>query len=252
MKTKELQGKVAIVTGATRNQGRAYSTMLAGHGADVLVHYRGEASRAEAEETAQAVVAQGARALLFQGDLAQVAVVEAMFSRAREAFGGVDILINNAGVVIKKPFAELTEDDYERSFGINCKAAFFTMREAARHLRDGGRVVNIGTTVLAATTGLYAAYAGAKAPLEHFSRALAKEVGARGITVNTVAPGPLNTSFFYPAETPQSIEFLKHMSPQNRLGEVGEIVPLVEFLVLPQGGWMTAQTLFINGGFIAR
>ncbi|MPY87509.1 MAG: SDR family oxidoreductase [Luteitalea sp.] len=250
---KELEGKVAVVTGATRNQGRAYAGMLAANGcAGVVVHHRGQNSRAEAEETAKAVRAQGAEPLVVDGDLTNVSDVRRMFAESDKRFGRLDILINNAGVVIKKPFTDITEEDYDRAFGINAKAAFFCMQEAARRISDGGRIINIGTTLLGATTGYYSIYAGSKAPLEDFSRALAKEIGHRGVTVNTVAPGPLNTSFFYPAETPDSIEFLKHMSPQNRLGEVAEIVPLIEFLVSPRGGWVTAQTLFINGGFIAR
>ena len=248
----QLSGKVAIITGAARNQGRAYSQMLASEGANVMIHYHSASAGEEAEETARLVREQGAEAELFEGDLAQVAVVEDLFQRTIERFGGVDILINNAGVVIKKPMAEMTEEDYDRAFGINAKAAFFTMREAAKHLRDNGRVINMGTTLLGATTGFYGVYAGSKAPLEHFSRALAKEIGDRGITVNVVAPGPLDTSFFYPAETDESVEFLKHMSVSGELGKVEDIVPLVRFLALPEGQWVTAQTMFINGGFVAR
>lgn len=249
----ELKGKVAIVTGATRNQGRAYAEMLAANGcAGIVVHHRGEKSRAEAEETAKAVRTRGAEPLVVEGDLTKVSDIRCMFDECDKRFGRLDILINNAGMVIKKPFTEITEEEYDHAFGINAKAAFFCMQEAARRIADGGRIVNIGTTLLGATTGYYAVYAGSKAPLEHFSRALAKEIGNRGVTVNTVAPGPLNTSFFYPAETAESVEFLKHMSPQNRLGEIEEIVPLIELLVSPKGGWITAQTLFINGGFIAR
>ncbi|HEU0139992.1 MAG TPA: SDR family oxidoreductase [Bryobacteraceae bacterium] len=249
----ELKGKVAIVTGATRNQGRAYAEMLAANGcANVVVHHRGENSRSEAEETANAVRAKGAEPLVFQADLTKVSEVRRMFDESDKRFGRLDILINNAGVVIKKPFTEITEEEYDRAFGINAKAAFFCMQEAARRISDGGRIINIGTSLLGATTGSYSVYAGSKAPLEDFTRALAKEIGQRGVTVNTVCPGPLNTSFFYPAETPDSIEFFKHMSVQNRLGEIGDVVPLIEFLVSPKGGWVTAQTIFVNGGFLAR
>lgn len=250
---QELSAKVAIVTGATRNQGRAYAEMLARNGAKgIVIHHHGKSSAGEAEETAAAVKALGAESLVIGADLSQVNEVDRLFNDAMKQFGRLDILINNAGKVVKKPFVNLTEEDFDTSFAINTKAAFFCMQRAAQHIEDHGRIINIGTTLLAATTGFYAVYAGSKAPLEHFTRALAKEIGSRGVTVNTVAPGPLDTSFFYPAETPESVEFLKHMSVQNRLGNVDEIVPLIEFLVSSRAGWITAQTLFINGGFIAR
>ena len=249
----ELAGKVAVVTGAARNQGRAYAEMLArGGAAGVVIHHHGGGSEAEAEDTAEAVRALGTEPLVVAADLGDTSGIRRMFDDTQSRFGRLDILINNAGKVIKKPFVELTEDDYDSSFAINTKAAFFCMQEAAKRIEDNGRIVNISTTLVAATTGYYSVYAGSKASLEHFARALAKEIGSRGITVNTVAPGPLNTSFFYPAETDQSVDFLKHMSVQNRLGEIEEIVPLVEFLVSPKAGWVTAQTLFVNGGFIAR
>jgi NAD(P)-dependent dehydrogenase (short-subunit alcohol dehydrogenase family) len=143
-------------------------------------------------------------------------------------------------------------EDYDRIFAVNAKAAFFCMQEAAKHMADEGRILNLGTTLLGATTGYYSIYAGSKAPLEDFTRALAKEIGHRGITVNTIAPGPINTSFFHPAETPESTEWLKSQSMNGQLGEVSDIVPLVRFLVSPEARWVTAQTIFINGGFVAR
>lgn len=250
---KMLDGKIAVVLGATRNQGRSYAAMLARNGCrGVAVHYHGEASRGEAEETAAEIAHFGAETLLLSADLTQVADVVRSFDAVEQRFGTLDIVVNTVGKVVKKPFVEITEADFDQSFAINTKAAFFCMQEAAKRIADNGRIITIGTTLQAATTGLYAVYAGSKAPLEHFTRALAKEIGARGVTVNTVAPGPLNTSFFYPVETADSKAFLSGMSPQNRLGEIDEITPLIEFLVGPGGGWVTAQTLFINGGFIAR
>ncbi len=250
---KNNDGQVAVVMGATRNQGRAYAVMLARNGCrGVAVHYHGEASRGEAEETAAEIKHHGSEPLLFSADLTQVADVARLFDAVDKTFGQLDIVVNTVGKVVKKPFVEITEADFDQSFAINSKAAFFCMQEAAKRIADNGRIINIGTTLQAATTGLYAIYAGSKAPLEHFTRALAKEIGHRGITVNTVAPGPLNTSFFYPVESAESKAFLSGMSPQNRLGEIDEITPLIEFLVSPGGSWVTAQTLFINGGFIAR
>ncbi|GJE60794.1 SDR family oxidoreductase [Methylobacterium sp. WL103] len=249
----DLSGKIGLVTGATRNQGRAYAVMLAQNGCrGVAVHYHGERSRGEAEETAAEIEHLGSTPLLVSANLARVSEVTELFDAIDRQFGQLDIVVNTVGKVVKKPFVEITEDDFDQSFAVNTKAAFFCMQEAAKRISDHGRIINIGTTLQAATTGLYSIYAGSKAPLEHFTRALAKEIGARGVTVNTVAPGPLNTSFFYPAETEHSTEFLKGMSVQNRLGEIDEITPLIAFLAGPSSGWVTAQTLFINGGFIAR
>ncbi len=250
---RHLDGKIAVVMGAARNQGRADAAMLARNGCrGVAIHYHGERSRGEAEETAAEVARFGAEPLLVSGDMTQVAEVTRLFDEVDRTFGRLDILVNTVGKVVKKPFVEITEEDFDQSFAINAKQAFFCMQEAAKRIQDDGRIINISTTLVAATTGLYAVYAGSKAPLDHFTRALAKEIGARGVTVNTVAPGPLNTSFFYPVETEDSKAFLSSMSPQNRLGEVDEITPLIEFLVGPGGSWVTAQTLFVNGGFIAR
>jgi NAD(P)-dependent dehydrogenase (short-subunit alcohol dehydrogenase family) len=155
-------------------------------------------------------------------------------------------------MVIKKPFVDITEEEYDSMFAINAKAAFFCMQEAAKRMADNGRIINMETSLVGATTPFYSAYAGSKAPLEDFTRALAKEVGHRGITVNNIAPGPLNTSFFYPAETSDSTEYFKAQSVKGRLGEINDIVPLARFLVLPEAGWVTAQTIFINGGFLTR
>jgi NAD(P)-dependent dehydrogenase (short-subunit alcohol dehydrogenase family) len=251
--TKNIDGQIAVVMGATRNQGRAYAVMLARNGCrGVAVHYHDEVSRGEAEETAAEIAHLGATPLLVSADLTHVSEVVKLFDAVEQKFGHLNIVVNTVGKVVKRPFVEITEADFDQSFAINSKAAFFCMQEAAKRIEDNGRIITIGTTLQAATTGLYAVYAGSKAPLEHFTRALAKEIGDRGITVNTVAPGPLNTSFFYPVETAESKAFLSHMAPQNRLGEIDEITPLIEFLVGPGGSWVTAQTLFINGGFIAR
>jgi NAD(P)-dependent dehydrogenase (short-subunit alcohol dehydrogenase family) len=249
---KPLEGKAAIVTGGARNMGRAFCDALARLGADVAIHHHDERSAAQAQETASMVRSHGRRAIVVDGELSRPEVVRKVFDAVQEAFIHLDVVINTAGVVIKKPLVEVSEAEFDRSFGTNAKAAFFVMQEAARRMRDGGRIINMGTTILGATIPNYSVYAGAKAPLEAFSRALAKEVGARGITVNVVAPGPIDTAFYHGAETPESEARAAGSSVAGRLGRVDDVVPLIEFLASPQARWVTAQTLFINGGYLAR
>jgi len=249
---KELTGNVVIITGAARNMGRAFALHLAEKGANIVVHYHNSKSRADAEETARMIENLGAKAGLFEGDLANVPVVKELFAYTMKLFGQVNIVINNAGLVIKKPFTEITEEDFDRSFGTNAKAAFFVMQEAARVMADNGRIINMGTTILGATIPYYSVYAGAKAPLEDFTRSLAKEIGHRGITVNVVAPGPIDTAFYHGAETPQSEARAAQASVAQRLGKIEDIVPIIGFLASADAQWVTAQTIFVNGGYLAR
>lgn len=249
---RQLSGQVAVITGAARNLGRGFAEALARRGAAVVVHHHGAGSRDDADETARRVRDAGARAVIVEGDLAEVAVVRRMFDTAMEVFGRVDIVINNAGVIVKKPMVEVTEEEFDRCFAANARAAFFTMQEAARRVSDRGRIINMGTTLLAATTPFYGAYAGSKAPLEQFTRALAKEIGARGVTVNTIAPGPIDTPFYHGQESPESTAHVVQLSVAGRLGRIEDVVPVIEFLASPESQWITGQTLFVNGGFLAR
>jgi NAD(P)-dependent dehydrogenase (short-subunit alcohol dehydrogenase family) len=248
---RELAGKVAIVTGARNNLGRGFAVGLARKGADVVIHFHREATRNQAEETARLVRGQGARAILVSGDLSQVSNIRRLFDEAMKAFGRVDIVVHSAGQLVKKPMAEITEQEYDRVAGINSKGTFFIMQEAIRRISDNGRIINIGTSLLASTIGNYSAYAGTKAAMEDFTRALAREIDwKRNITVNTIAPGPVNTPFFREPESPEAIAAITRLA--GRLGEINDIVPLVEFLASPQSRWVNAQTIFINGGYVTR
>jgi NAD(P)-dependent dehydrogenase (short-subunit alcohol dehydrogenase family) len=191
--TKSLNGKVAIVTGASRNLGRAFSEMLATEGASVVVHYNDPNKKSEADDTAAKIQENGSKAIVEQADLTKTSEIKKLFDQTMKEFGRLDILINTAGAVLKKPFVDITEEEYDRMFAINAKAAFFCMQEAAKRMADNGRIINMETSLVGATTPYYSAYAGSKAPLEDFTRALAKEIGNRGITVNNIAAGPLNT-----------------------------------------------------------
>ena len=249
---RELAGKVAIVTGARANLGRGFAEALAKHGADIVVHYHRESTRDQAEETASLVEAQGARAALVQGDLGQVETVMRTFDTAIENFGRLDILVNNAGAIVKKPMAEVTDEELDRMININTKGTFLCMREAARRISDNGRIINIGTSLLAGMAPNYSAYAGTKSTMEEVTRMGARELGARGITVNTISPGPIDTPFFHSQETPETTQFASNLSVAGRLGKISDIVPVVEFLALPSSQWITGQTIWINGGYLTR
>jgi NAD(P)-dependent dehydrogenase (short-subunit alcohol dehydrogenase family) len=249
---KPLKGKVAIVTGARNNLGRAFAVALGGLGADVVVHHHRASSAAEAEETARLVQQAGGRAALAVGDLGEVAAVRRMYDVAEQRIGGVDVVVNNAGAIIKKPVAQFTEEEFERLYRINTKALFFSMQESARRMRNGGRIINVGTSLTAGAAPGYAGYGGTKAPVEEFTRMMAREVGSRGITINTVAPGPIDTPFFHSQETPESTAFAARLAVSGRLGRVDDVAPLVAFLAKPESQWINGQTLFINGGYLTR
>lgn len=232
--------------------GRAFAVSLASRGASVVIHYRSASSEEDALEARKEVEQAGGRSLIVAGDLASSSVVNEIFARVKSEFGRIDYVINCAGVVIKKPFVEYTDEDFERSFDANAKAAFFVMREAAKGIENDGRIISLGTSLLGAFTGYYGVYVGSKAPLEDFTRALAKEIGSRGVTVNIVAPGPVDTAFFHGQESPEAVAYLSAASVANRLGKVEDIVPMIDFLCSPGSAWVTGQTLFVNGGFVTR
>ena len=159
--------------------------------------------------------------------------------------------MNTTGKVLRKPITETTEDEYDAMFDINAKAAYFFIKEAGRHLADNGKIVTIVTALLAAFTDGYSTYAGGKSPVEHFTRAAAKEYADRGISVTAIAPGPMDTPFFYGQETPERVEFHKSQGMGNRLTQIEDIAPIVRFLAT-EGGWITGQTIFANGGYTTR
>lgn len=246
-----LTGKTAVVAAGAKNLGGLISTRLAALGANVAVHYNSDSSRADAEKTQAAIGEVGSKAILFQGDLTVPTNNVALFDAAVEAFGGVDIAINTVGKVLRKPIVETTEDEYDSMFDINAKAAYFFLKEAGRQLNDDGTVITIVTALLAAYTDGYSTYAGGKSPVEHFTRAASKEFADRGITVNNIAPGPMDTPFFYPQETPERVEFHKSQAVGNRLTTIEDIAPIATFLCT-DGKWITGQTLFANGGYTTR
>lgn len=247
-----LTGKSAVVAAGAKNLGGLISRSLAERGANIAVHYNSAATEADADATVAAVEKAGAQAIKVQGDLTVPANVERLFDAAVDAFGSVDIAINTVGKVLRKPITETTEAEYDSMFDINSKAAYFFLQQAGRRLADNGSVVTIVTALLAAFTDGYSTYAGAKSPVDHFTRAAAKEFSARGINVNNVAPGPMDTPFFYGQETPERVEFHKSQGMGGRLTLIEDIAPLVVFLAGDEGHWITGQTIFANGGYTTR
>jgi NAD(P)-dependent dehydrogenase (short-subunit alcohol dehydrogenase family) len=244
-------GKTAIVAGGAKNLGGLVSRTLAERGMNVVVHYNSESTEAAARETLAAIEAAGSKGIIVQADLTVPANVGTLFDAAISSFGGVDVAINTVGKVLRKNITDVTEAEYDSMFDINSKSAFFFLQEAGRKLNDNGRVVTIVTSLLAAFTDGYSSYAGAKAPVEDFTRAAAKEFAARGISVNNIAPGPMDTPFSYPQETPERVAYHQSQALGNRLTRIEDIAPLVEFLVT-EGGWITGQTIFANGGYTTR
>ncbi len=257
MSKNSLEGKTVLIGGGAKNLGGLLARDFAKSGAKAIaVHYNSDSTRSAADETLAAVKEIGAEAIAIQGDLTKPENVTSLFDETVAAFGGVDIAINTTGMVLKKPLTEISEAEYDTMFGINSKAAFFFMQEAGKKLNDNGKLCTIVTSLLAAFTGYYSVYAGAKAPIEHFTRAASKEFGARGISVTSVAPGPMDTPFFYGQESPEAVAYhstAADLSKHSKTGltDIEDIAPLVKFLVT-DGWWITGQTIFANGGYTTR
>ena len=251
MASQSLKEKVAVVAAGAKNLGGLISRTLGAEGASVVVHYNSAATKTSADETVAAIKAAGSDAFALQGDLTSVSAVVKRFDETLERFGRLDIGVNTVGKVLKKPIVETTEQEYDTMFAVNAKAAYFFIQQAGKRMNDGGRIVTIVTSLLAAFTGLYSTYAGSKSPVEHFTRAAAKEFGPRGISVNSLAPGPMDTSFFYPVESPEAVAYHKSQSMNGKLTNIQDIAPIVKFLVT-EGWWITGQTIFANGGYTTR
>ncbi|MDQ8748497.1 short chain dehydrogenase [Elizabethkingia miricola] len=251
MSKNDLKNKVVLIAGGAKNLGGLLSRDFAAKGAKLAIHYNSDATKADAEKTLADVQAAGAEAFLFQSDLTKIENITKLFDETVSRFGGVDIAINTVGMVLKKPFTETTEAEYDQMSDINSKVAYFFIQESGKKLNDNGKICTIVTSLLAAYTGLYSTYEGMKAPVEHFTRAASKEFGDRGISVTAVAPGPMDTPFFYGQESSDAVAYHKSASALGGLTDIKDIAPLVEFLV-SDGWWITGQTIFANGGYTTR
>ena len=234
--------RVAIVTGASRGIGVAIARRLAQEGFAVAINYASSAKEAEA------LAAELPSAIAVKADVSNADDVKRMFDTVVAQLGRVDALINNAGIMKTMPLADTSDAIFEQTFGINVRGTFNTLREAAKRMNDGGRIVNFSTTALAMNLPGYAIYNATKSAVESFTHVFAKELRGRHITVNAVAPGPVATALFLEGKTDEQIASFSKMPPLERLGQPEDIANVVAFIVGPDAGWVNGQILRANGG----
>lgn len=243
---KTLNQKVILITGSSRGIGAAIAVKMAGAGAKVIVNYAG--GKEAAEEVVNQIKTAGGDAIALQADVSKSAEVKKMFDEAIAHYGRIDVLVNNAGIMITKTIKDTTDEDFTRQFDINVRGTFNTMREAAGKLADNGTVINFSTSVNRIMLPGYATYVATKAAVEQLTRVFSKEVGSRGINVNSVSPGPTNTELFTNGKSQEVIDRLASLSPFNRIGEPNDISEIVLFLASDQAKWINAQNIGVNGG----
>ncbi|MCM2400322.1 SDR family oxidoreductase [Rhizobium sp. S153] len=240
--------RTAIVTGSSKGIGAAIARRLAADGFAVVVNY------ASGAEAAAAVVKEiegaGGRAVAVKADIAATDGMKALFDSAEQAFGGVDVLVNNAGIMQLSPIADTTDEAFERQVAINLGGVFRGVREATQRLREGGRIVNFSSSVVGLYQPAYGVYAATKAAVEAITHILAKELGPKGITVNAVAPGPVETELFMKGKSDDLLKAIIGMNPLKRLGQPEDIAGVVSFLAGPDGGWVNGQVVRANGGVV--
>ncbi|AHG46622.1 3-ketoacyl-ACP reductase [Rhizobium leguminosarum bv. trifolii CB782] len=241
-------GKVALVTGASRGIGAAVAQRLARDGFAVVINYSGNA--APAEELAREIEQAGGKALTEKADVSDPQAVRRMFDAAEAVFGGVDVLVNNAGIMMLSSLADADDANFDRQIAVNLKGTFNTLREAAKRLRDGGRIINFSTSVVGLKLETYGVYAATKAAVETLTAIMAKEMRGRNITVNAIAPGPVATDLFLNGKSEELVARMAKMNPLERLGKPEDIAAAVAFLAGPDGGWINGQALRANGGVV--
>ncbi|PVB61580.1 SDR family oxidoreductase [Labrenzia sp. 011] len=240
--------KTAIVTGGSKGIGAAISQRLAGDGHAVVVNYaRDETS---ARQVVEVIEGAGGRALAVKGDVAEPGCMKSLFDAAEKAFGPVTVLVNNAGVMHCEPVGAVSDADFDAQCAVNIGGTFRGLREAANRLADNGAIVSLSSSVVGLYQPTYGVYAATKAAVEAMTHVLARELGARGITVNCIAPGPVETELFLAGKPEAMVEKIRQMSPFSRLGTPEDISSAVAFLAGPDGRWISGQTLRANGGII--
>ncbi|AOI58263.1 SDR family oxidoreductase [Burkholderia diffusa] len=238
--------QVALVTGSSRGIGAEIARRLARDGFSVVVNYAGSAGAAR--EVVDTITADGGEAVAVQADIVDPGAVAALFDAAEHAFGRIDVVVNSAGIMKLAPLAELDDAVFDETVAINLKGAFNVSREAAKRVRDGGRIVNLTSSVIGMRLPSYGAYISTKAAVEAMTQVLAQEMRGRRINVNAVAPGPVATELFLHGKSPELIDRMAKLNPLERLGQPGDIASVVAFLAGPDGAWVNGQILRANGG----
>jgi 3-oxoacyl-[acyl-carrier protein] reductase len=240
--------KVALVTGASRGIGMAIAERLARDGLKLIINYSENATPAEA--LVRKLEEAGGHAIAVKADISDSSAVRQMFATAEAAFGGVDVLVNNAGIMALASIAETDDASFDRHIAVNLKGTFNTLREAAKRLRNGGRIVNFSSSVVGLLMPTYGVYVATKAAVEGLTSVLAKELRGRNITVNAVAPGPTATDLFLKGKAQDVVDRMAKMPPLERLGQPSDIADVVSFLAGPDAAWVNGQVLRVNGGII--
>lgn len=240
--------RTAIVTGASRGIGAAIAQRLAAEGLNVVVNYAG--NQTAAQKVVDEIEAAGGHAISVKADVSDPAEVAHLFEAAREAFGGVDVLVNNAGIMKLASIAQSDDALFDSQVAVNLKGTFNMLREAADRLRDGGAIINFSSSVVGLKLETYGVYAGIKAAVEVMTSILAKELRGRAITVNAVAPGPTATDLFLDGKRQEVVDRMAKMPPLERLGTPADIANVVAFLAGPDSAWINGQTLRANGGVV--
>ncbi|MFO7862210.1 MAG: SDR family oxidoreductase [Desulfosalsimonas sp.] len=244
-----LKNKTAIVTGASRGIGRAIALKLGQSGASVVVNYARNAKAAG--EVVSQIIESGGQAVSVRADMQKISQINALFDAAEQHFGSIDILVNNAGIALFKKIADITEKEFDDSFALNVKGLFFACQQAAKRMADGGKIINISSSVTKMMLPDYGVYAATKGAVEQITKVLAKELGHRKIAVNAISPGPVDTELFRQGKTEQQIQNLADMAAFGRIGTPGDIAGAVVLLVSGEAGWISGQNLCVNGGFAA-
>ncbi|MNF78371.1 3-oxoacyl-[acyl-carrier-protein] reductase FabG [compost metagenome] len=243
---KILSDKVVLITGSSKGIGASIALQAAQAGAKVIINYAG--GKNEAETLVSKIIEQGGQAIAVQADVSRPSDVKNLFDQAILHFGRIDVLVNNAGIMITKLIKDTTDEDFTRQFDINVKGVFNTLREASARLADNGSIINFSTSVNRIMLPTYATYVATKAAVEQLTRVFSKEIGSRGINVNSVSPGPTNTELFTTGKPQEIIDRLAALSPFNRIGEPNDIAQTILFLASDNAKWINAQNIGVNGG----